>query len=323
MRKHMEMEFVFCFAMLLVLVQVATLSAAQTTAAASATSPANAPAATAASAASVRIAPGDLLSIAVFDAPELAQDVRVDAGGTVQLSLIGSTKVEGLTAQEASQEIARALLQGKYLLHPQVNVLIKEFSSQGVSVLGEVQHPGVYQALGPRTLLDVIAMAGGMTNVADTTVSIKRHAAPQKAIKVSLRATDASKSIANDVQVYPGDLVMVPRAGIVYVLGEVNRPGGFVMQDNGSITLLQALAQAGGASPNAAANKAVLLRRTGDGLVTTKLELNKIARGRTEDVELRPNDIVFVPNSRVKSALNDFRNVAQSAGGASIYAIVH
>jgi polysaccharide biosynthesis/export protein len=271
----------------------------------------------------VRIAPGDLLDISVFDAPELAQQVRIGADGKAELTLIGNTLLGGLTAQEAAQMIARELRDRNFLLRPQVNVLIKEFASQGASIMGEVQHPGVYPVLGPRTLLDVISMAGGLTNVADTRITVKRRTGAEENVTVKLKNDDVQTSLANDIQIYPGDLVLVPRAGIVYVLGAVNRPGGFVMQDNGKITLLQALAQAGGASTAAAVSHAVLLRRNGEGYVASKLHVGKIALGKDEDRELHPNDIVFIPTNRLKNAVRDTQGMIAAVGSASIYAIIH
>jgi polysaccharide export outer membrane protein len=271
----------------------------------------------------VKIASGDLLEITVFDAPELAQQVRVGADGKAQLALIGNTLLAGLTGQEAGEMIAREFRDRNFLLRPQVNVLIKEFASQGVSVMGEVQHPGIYQVLGARTLLDVISMAGGLTNAADTRITVKRRSGAEENVTVKLKNDDVQTSLANDVQIYPGDLVLVPRAGIVYVLGDVNRPGGFVMQDNGKITLLQALAQAGGASTTAAGNRAVLLHKYGDGYVANKLHIGRIARGQDSDPELHANDILFLPNNRLKNFVRETQNMVSSIGSTSIYAIVH
>jgi polysaccharide biosynthesis/export protein len=271
----------------------------------------------------LKIAPGDLLDITIFDAPELTQQVRVGADGKAQLALIGNTLLAGLTAQGAGDRIARELRDRNFLLQPQVNVLIKEFASQGVSVMGEVQHPGIYAVLGPRTLLDVVSMAGGLTNSADTRITVKRRTGAEENVMVKLKNDDVQTSLANDVQIYPGDLVLVPRAGIVYVLGSVNRPGGFVMQDDGKLTLLQALAQAGGTNSSAALSRAVLLRKNGDGYMTNKLNLNRIERGQGADLALLPNDVVFVPNSRLKNTLRDTQGAIASIGSASIYAIIH
>jgi polysaccharide export outer membrane protein len=142
-------------------------------------------------------------------------------------------------------------------------------------------------------------------------------------ITVKLKTDDPATSLNNNVQIYPGDLIVVPRAGIVYVLGDVNRPGGFVMQDSGKITLLQALAQAGGSSKGASLSKAVLMRKNGDGYTTTKLHVGKIERGEASDPELHANDILFIPNNRLKNALSGTESVLSSIGSASIYAVVH
>jgi polysaccharide biosynthesis/export protein len=273
--------------------------------------------------ASIKIGPGDLLEITIFDVPEMTQQVRVGADGKAELELLGNTELAGLTAQEAAETIARELRDQKFLQRPQVNVLVKEFASQGVSVMGEVQHPGVYQVLGPRSLLDVISMAGGLTNVADTRVTVKRRTGAEDKLTVKLKTDDPDTSLSNNVQVYPGDLVLVPRAGIVYVLGDVNRPGGFVMQDSGKISLLQALAQAGGASKTASLSKAVLLRKSAQGYVTHNLDVGKIERGQESDLELGANDILFVPSNKFKSVLNSTQSIATSIGSASIYAVVH
>jgi polysaccharide biosynthesis/export protein len=271
----------------------------------------------------LKIAPGDLLHITVFDVPEMTQDVRIGAKGEAQLALIGNIDLAELTGEEAGDAIARELRNRKLLLSPQVNVLIKEFASQGVSVIGEVQHPGVYQVLGSRSLLDLISMAGGLTNVADTRITIKRRRGSEQAITVKLKTDDPATSLNNNVQIYPGDLIVVPRAGIVYVLGDVNRPGGFVMQDSGKITLLQALAQAGGAIKSASLSKTVLMRKNAQGYETTKLHVGKIQKGEAPDLDLHSNDILFVPNNRLKNALSGTQSVLSSIGSASIYAVVH
>jgi polysaccharide export outer membrane protein len=271
----------------------------------------------------LKIAPGDLLHISVFDVPEMTQEVRVGAQGEAQLALIGNVKLAGLTSQEAEETIARELRDRKLLIRPQVNVLIKEFNSQGVSVIGEVQHPGVYQVLGARSLLDVVSMAGGLTNVADTRITVKRRRGSDQTITTRLATDNPTASLNNNVQIYPGDLILVPRAGVVYVMGDVNKPGGFVMQDSGRITLLQALAQAGGPSKSASLNKAVLMRRNNDGYETRKLHVGKMEKGEEPDLQLQANDILFVPNNRLKNAMTGTQAVVAALGSASIYAVVH
>jgi polysaccharide export outer membrane protein len=270
----------------------------------------------------LKIAPGDLLHITVFDVPEMTQDLRVGSKGEAQLALIGNIELAGLTGEEAAEKLANELRDRKLLLRPQVNVLIKEFASQGVSIIGEVQRPGVYQVLGARSLLDLISMAGGLTTVADTRITVKRRRGSEQTITTRLKTDDPATSLTNNVQIYPGDLILVPRAGIVYVLGDVNKPGGFVMQDSGRITLLQALAQAGGTSKSASLSKAVLMRRNQDGYETTKLHVGKIEKGEEPDPQLQANDILFVPNNRLKNTLTGAQAMISAIGSASIYAVV-
>lgn len=268
----------------------------------------------------VPIASGDLLNVSVYDSPELTQKVRVEADGVVQLALIGPTKVAGLTALQAADLIAHQLQNHNLLLYPQVNVLIEEYASQGVTVTGEVQRPGVYSVLGSRTLLDVISMAGGLTNIADTNITIRHRSGVEENVSANLKSDDAKTSLANNIQVYPGDLVVVPKAGIVYVLGDVNRPGGFTMQNNGKITLLQALAQAGGTNRSASMNGATLLRKTADGYVSKPVRIHDLVRGRAEDVELHASDILYVPSSVMKTVGQSTQAIVTSLGSASVYA---
>jgi polysaccharide biosynthesis/export protein len=268
------------------------------------------------------IAPGDLLDISVFDVPELAQQVRVGVDGKAQLALIGNISLAGLTEEQAAEMIAGELRNRNFLVQPQVKVSIKESSTQGVSVLGEVQHPGIYQVMGPRTLPDLLSMAGGLTNVADSRVTIEHRSAPGGNVTVNLKNDDPKTLLATDLQVYPGDLVVVPRAGIVYVLGDVARPGGFVMQNDGGITLLQALAQAGSVSRTGSGSHAVLLRKVNGEYVTSKVNLDKIARGQQPDFALHANDILFIPNNRLKSALRNTGSIAASIGTVAIAGVV-
>jgi polysaccharide biosynthesis/export protein len=272
------------------------------------------------------ITAGDVLAISIFGVPELAQEVRVAGNGKAQLSLLGNTPVAGLTEEEAADMIARELRDRNFMVHPQVKVAIKDSATQGVSVLGEVQHPGVYQLTGPRTLLDLLSMAGGLTNTADAKVTIKHRAGTEETLVVSFKSEDVRGALNMNAQVYPGDLILVPRAGIVYVLGDVGRPGGFVMQDQGKITLLQALAEAGSPLATASANSAVLLRKVDEKYTVSKLHVDKIARGQEHDIELTANDIVYIPNARLKSALRSSTSIAATAASVStvaIYGVMH
>jgi polysaccharide export outer membrane protein len=265
------------------------------------------------------IGPGDLLNISAYDAPEYTQDVRVEDAGEIHLNLIGATKVGGMTAEAAGIYIADQLDKRHFLIHPQVTVLVKEFATRTVSVSGEVQHPGVYPMLTTKSILDVIALAGGWTNIADSRVAIKHRSGQEERVTVKLKGDDAQSQLDQNVLVYPGDLVVVPRAGLVYVLGDVGRPGGIVMQDNGSITVIEALAQAGGANHTAALNSAVLLHKTESGYSREKVKLNDLMQGHLADETMRPSDILFVPGSRLKYLAENSQSIASSAIGATVY----
>lgn len=268
------------------------------------------------------INPGDLLDITVYDTPELTQEVRVEDGGEVNLSLIGTEKLAGLTAQQAGRQIAEELQRKNFLLNPQVTVLVKEYSSQGVSVTGEVNHPGVYPLLAARTILDVISLAGGLTNIADTRVTIKHRSGSEETVTATLKGDDAQAALHENVVVYPGDLVVAQRAGIVYVLGDVGRPGGIVMQDNGKITLIQALAQAGGANQTASLDHAFLLHKGQSGYTPDRIRVSDMIHGRIADMELKPSDVLYVPMSRLRYLAANSSGFAQGLAGAAVYHVL-
>jgi polysaccharide biosynthesis/export protein len=265
---------------------------------------------------------GDLVQITVFGHPELSQDTRVGNDGKTQLALLGDIALSGMTEADATTLISNQLRERNVLLHPRVMVVIKESASQNISVIGEVHHPGVYPVTGSRTLLDVLSLAGGLTDVADPNIHIKRRSGVENKVAAKLNGSDAGALSSAETTVYPGDSIVVPRAGIVYVLGDVARPGGFVMRDSGKITLLQVMAEAGGTLPTASPSHLVLLRKEKENSTATKkLDLGKIARGREADVELQANDIIFVPNAKLKSALRASGTLASTASAISTVAI--
>ena len=267
----------------------------------------------------ILIAGGDLLDISIYDNPDMLQEVRVETGGMVNLSMIGPIKVGGMTARQAGDLIAKQYADHNYLIKPQVTVLIKEASTQGISVTGEVNHPGVYPVLTTRTVLDVISLAGGFTNLADTSVTIKHRSGAEERVTVTLNAEQADASLNENAVVYPGDLVVVQKAGIVYVLGDVGRPGGLAMQNNGKISVLQALAQSGGGNYTASMNGAYLLHKSDSGYVTTRLKVEDMMRGKLNDVQLVRNDILYIPTSKMKHLAENTREMVSSAAGAAVY----
>jgi polysaccharide export outer membrane protein len=266
------------------------------------------------------IGPGDLLTITVFNVPELQQTVRVSDTGDAILSLIGKMHVAGMTVSAAAAALEDEYRNRKMLVDPHVTILVTEYATEGISVLGEVAKPGVYPLLGPHSLLDIISAAGGLTASAGSTVSIRRRTGAEQVVQ--LDANNPQKALAQDIEVQPADMVVVARAAVVYVVGDVGRPGGFTMQNNGRLTVLQAIALASGVNKTAALSHAKIIHRTPSGYVEADIHLPRLMQGKSPDMELAPEDIVFVPNSKLKSAVaGGFTSVVQAATTAAIYTI--
>jgi polysaccharide export outer membrane protein len=270
----------------------------------------------------IRIGPGDLIDVTLYGVNDFHQDTRVNDTGSVSLPLIGDVHIGGATVEEAQNLISKSLVQGGFYRDPHVVVVIKEFASQGVSVLGEVARPGVYPMVGTRRLFDLVSLAGGFTDKAGRLVTITHRDQPDHADEVTL-SDDPAKSPASNVQIFPGDTIAVSRAGIVYVVGDVHRPGGFVMEHNGRMTVLEAIALAQGTNRTAALGSARILRRTANGPATeVKIPLKKIMAAKANDVELKPEDILFIPGSAAKSALSrGAEGVVQVATSLAIYGV--
>ena len=271
--------------------------------------------------AKVKIGPGDELEVNVFDEPDLYQTVQLDDLGDGTLNFIGSVHLAGLAIDQAEALIARKLTEGNYLLSPQVSVVIREYSTQGVSVLGEVKNPGVYPVLGGQSLLDVLAAAGGATPLAGAEITIQR-VSDGSTLNVLL-SKDAQHTLSSNVRLYPGDKVIIPRTGLVYVLGEVGRPGGFVMENDGKMTLLQALAMAGGTTHTSSTNGSRLLRKGPSGYTDIHIAMNKMLKGQVVDVQLQAEDILYVPNSAKKSVLAKTGPAVLAASSGAIGAAVY
>lgn len=283
------------------------------------------PTATSASTESLLIGPGDLLRITFVRESELDQHIRVLDSGDLVLALAGEISVQGLTPAQAAARIADAYRIGKFLLHPEVSVFVEEYATATVTILGEVAHPGNFHIDAPRSLIDVLSLAGGLTSLADRHIVIQRntgaaHGAEPERIRAFLpnRADDA---LSANILVRPGDTVIVPKAGIVYVLGDVAHPGGYVMQNDSQLTVLQAIALAAGASKTAS-EKRVRLVRNVDGLTQSiDLPLRDMERGRDPDVPLQANDILYVPFSLAKNISLGIASITAAASSALIYAV--
>jgi polysaccharide export outer membrane protein len=240
---------------------------------------------------------GDTLELKVFGVPEMTQEVSVNNAGQLDLPWVGLVQVAGMTVEEARLAIAQKLREKDLINEPHVTLTAKSVAGQTVSVLGEVTKPGTYPPMSSRLLVDQISAAGGTTPRASKTVLVT-HRGDLAPIKVRLDLESAAAS-APAMEVAPGDTIVVPRAGVVYVVGDVNRAAGLVM-DNDTMTVLQAIALAGGVSSTASLNKTRILRRTAQSIEEIPVPLKPMLSAKAKDVELQPNDVLFVPGSKSK-----------------------
>lgn len=267
---------------------------------------------------SLLIGPGDLLHVQVYDTPDLDEHARVTDAGEFSLILGGSVKLAGLTPEQAGHAIEAALIRGQYMMHPRVLVTVEQYATQNVTVLGSVKSPGVYPVATTRSILDILAMAGGLNDTADRKILIQRHGSAEKVPYFVSNVASAAADTA--VKVYPGDTVIVPQAGIVYALGDVSRPGGYIVDENNDrITVLQLVARAGGTMPTAVPSHARLIRHSGTGYIEISIELSKMQKGKVADIPLQPEDIIYVPYSYLRGFAANAASLAASVGSAAVY----
>jgi len=266
------------------------------------------------------IEPGDLLSVSVYDTPELTNSYRVDPAGDLTIPLCGKVNVRGLTMTEAAKRLETALKEDQILVQPQVNVDVQQYASGYVTVLGEVGTPGQVTLIAPTRLSEILAQVGGLTSLAGSYIKIRHgndNSSPEKEIPYS---RSHSNQEAASALVRPGDSIFVPRAGIVYVLGAVNRPGGYVMQEDGKLNVAQALALSGGTAMQANTGGLRVIRRNPDGTVSDfPLSYDAIAKGTQKPLVLKAQDIVYVPMSKVKATFSSTTGILSTVASATIY----
>jgi polysaccharide export outer membrane protein len=243
----------------------------------------------------------DLLEISVFEIPDLNRIVRVSEKGTISLPLLGEMEVRGLTTMQLEDHLREALSL-KYLQDPQVSVFVREFGSKKVSVIGAVGKPGVYQMLGPRTLLQVLSEAGGLGREAGSHLFVIRSVAggATDAIPVKIGDLLMNRDPELNLAVNPGDIISVPidRPVYIYVDGAVKTPGRLEELESRPITLLQAIAKAGGVTERANLKSIQILRRGSDGMQgDLRVSLKKIRQGKDRDPVLEEGDVVVVPET--------------------------
>jgi polysaccharide biosynthesis/export protein len=268
----------------------------------------------------LRLGVGDLVEVGVYNVPELTTKARVSSKGEIYLPLIDYVHVSGLTAEEGEGLIQKRLSDGGFVKNPHVTLFVDQYASQGASMLGEVVRPGVYPVPGQQRLFDLISAAGGFTEKAGRSITVTHRDQPDKPITIPLprNVTDNPES---NIPVSPGDTIIVRKADLVYVVGEVGRPSGFLM-DSGHLTVLQAIALAGGPTRTANLGSARIIHRGPEGISETPVELKKILRAKAPDVTMQADDILFVPTSATRAFAGRAMEAAmQAATAASIVAI--
>ena len=266
------------------------------------------------------LGPEDVIEVEVFDVPELKQEtVRVAADGQIALPLIGRVPAAGLTAEQLRQELADKWGED-YLQNPQVSIFVKEFKARPVSVIGAVEKPDLYYLKGPRNLIEVLSMAGGVgkkgSSPSGSTVVVTRksgfkdlpvvegmHARGPDQIEIDLNRLLYTRDPGLNIEIKPLDTVAVSKADVVYVTGAVKAPGGFVLDDRPTVTLIQALSMAGGFTATASRKGARIFRTRKDGSrIEIPVNLRSVLRGKADDIKLASNDILYVPDSTGKVA---------------------
>jgi len=268
-----------------------------------------------------RIGPDDLLEITVFEDEKLNKTVRVSSQGNISHPLLGILKVKGLTGSELEKEI-RDLLTEKYMKDPHVSVFIKEYRNLQISLMGAVTKPGVYDFTGQKTVLDLLAMAGGLRDDAGPLLFLIRTPNPEASKKgmglddqkpksyiVGLEDLLIKGDQRMNLPLLHGDVVNVPPAGKIFVGGEVRTPGGFTITKN--MTLSQAITLAAGLTAKAEGSETRIFRYSGKGNEKEMLTFNvyNIQKGQVEDPAVKENDIIFVPKSGTKTVMVEFWDI--------------
>lgn len=284
------------------------------------------------------LGPRDQISVIVPDLPDVFtsdQTYRIDMSGDVNLPLAGRVHAEGLTTQGLEQEIEKNLK--KIMKEPEVVVGIVGFGSEPVSILGEVNTPGIHQIAGGTNLLQALSSAGGFTDNLGNTITITRElkngpiplpgahndATGQFSLaSLSVKDVENGSNPAENIPVMPNDVISVSRTEVVYAVGSVNKPGGFQLGQDESLSALQVLSLAEGLNKTAAPERAMILRSVPGSKTRTEIAVNvkQLLQGSGADVPLQPQDILFIPNSKAKSiTYRTLEAVIQTATGVAIY----
>jgi polysaccharide biosynthesis/export protein len=279
---------------------------------------------------------GDRIVVNIAEADlRPADSVLVDVNGCIRIPMAGRIKVAGLTVSQVEGQLVDRL--SKYFLKPDVSVTIAEYGSQPVSVIGEVKNPGIRQVQGRKTLIEVLSLTGGLQDSAGSTAKITRRAewgdiplpsASQDSTgrfmvaSVNLKSLLEAKNPQDNILVRPYDVISVPKADMVYVIGQVMKSGAFPINEREKISALQALSMAGGLDRMAKPNEARILRQQQDSTNRKEIAINlrKIISGEFPDIPMEPEDILFVPdNTPKRAAVRSMEAILQMVTGVVVW----
>jgi len=281
-----------------------------------------------------KIGPGDVVSVTIADAPEFGGRFRVTDSGVIQIAGVSSpVQADGLTPIELSQTIRQSLIDAKQLRDPKVTVFVEEYRGRTVTVLGAVAKPAVYPIAKRTTVLDALSAAGGALPGAGNTVTIIRGPASAEATGTSVGSVQIidmnrlvkGQDLSANAEVQNGDVISVSAAEVVYVVGAVVKPGGFPMPDpSAGISVIQALAMAQGSTRVAATNRALIIRQSTSDSARHEMvvDISQMLSGKSADMLLAPNDILYIPESGAKRTGKVLFELAMAAAqGVAIYGL--
>ena len=254
-----------------------------------------------ASAAELRLHSGDLIEVTVFGVKDYDSKVRIDANGEAYLPLIGAVPLNGLSLQQGQRRIGEMLDAAGMILNPEVSIAVLDSARDVITVTGEVNGAKAIPAYGAMPLLDVIAAAGGLTHSASLTISILRPGVAEPLL-VQL-GPNIENAKAQNIPIYPGDQVLVPRTGVVYVVGAVKSQSAYPLATNTPLTLMQVVTLAGGVNFEASKSKTRIIRTIGAKREEIPVDLHKVMFGKIPDPVLQNDDIVFVPTNAFKAGV--------------------
>jgi polysaccharide export outer membrane protein len=272
--------------------------------------------------ATARLQPGYLLHLEIFNAPEMSSELRLDEQGNLNVPLLGPVKVGGQSVAEAETTIAKALVSGQILLNPQVTLNVLQYTSGSITVLGEVMTPGRLPILAPKNLADVLALAGGELISAGNEIEIRHGSSTAGNVERISYAQGSSPDPLRAYIVSPGDTVFVHRAGVIYVLGAVNRPGGYYMVNGGTLNILQAVSLAYGTTNIASVGSMRIIRPAANGTFTEmEVPFKKVTKGEAQPVSLQAQDILYVSTSTFKNVFINGSSIIGTTASAAIYRV--